>query len=126
MRVGYSATPVHRSCFVHHRCHTGVTTFQRQEHAMTTVGASPLLRSGLFRYRVRAAGTAVAITALTVAGLGAVAPASSAPDQSCPTAFPVGQLARGQAVHGLTVSQGTTPESFTGQVIGVIDDGIAL
>lgn len=93
---------------------------------MTAVGASPLLRSGLFRYRMRAAGTAVAITALTVAGLGAVAPASSAPDQSCPTAFPVGQLARGQAVHGLTVSQGTTPESFTGEVIGVIDDGIAL
>lgn len=93
---------------------------------MTTVGASPLLRSGLFRYRMRAAGTAVAITALTVAGLGAVAPASSAPDQSCPTAYPVGQLARGQAVHGLTVSQGTTPEAFTGQVIGVIDDGIAL
>jgi hypothetical protein len=64
-----------------------------------------------------------AATAVTVAGLGA-APAQSAGDPRCPTAFPVGSLVRDQPVTGLTVSQGTTPEGFTGKVIGVLDNGM--
>jgi hypothetical protein len=64
-----------------------------------------------------------AAAAVSVAGLGA-APAQSATDSLCPPAFPVGSLVRDQPVTGLTVSQGTTPEGFTGKVIGVLDDGI--
>src|SRR3954452_16754641 len=52
------------------------------------------------------------------------APAQSAAGSECPAAFPVGSLARGQAVTGLTVSKGTEPDGFTGQVIGVLKDGI--
>jgi len=39
--------------------------------------------------------------------------------------MPVADITRGMAVTGLTVSQGTAPEQFTGEVLGVIDDGIA-
>ncbi|RHW25258.1 hypothetical protein D0Z08_20060 [Nocardioides immobilis] len=49
--------------------------------------------------------------------------ADPAPD--CATAFPVADLVDGQTVHGLTVSSGTTPETFTGEVLGVLEDGIA-
>ena len=62
----------------------------------------------------------LAATALTAA------PASSAPiDQDCPTAYPVADLTTSQAVTGRTVTQGTTPGSFTGSVQGVVQDGIA-
>ena len=70
-----------------------------------------------------AGGTALA-AALTVAGA-VTLPARSAPDSQCPAAFPVADLAAGQAVSGLTVSSGTTPEGFTGSVLGVLHDGIA-
>ena len=67
---------------------------------------------------------AVAVAAIAAAGLGA-APAQSATDASCPSAYPVDSLAKGQAVTGLTVSSGTTPDQFTGNVLGVLKDGIA-
>src|SRR5512144_311220 len=70
------------------------------------------------------AAAATAAVALSVAGMGA-APAQSAPDASCPDAFPVSQDVRGLAVHGLTVTEGTKPEQFDGQVLGVLEDGIA-
>src|SRR3954452_315802 len=54
----------------------------------------------------------------------APAPAQSAASSECPAAYPVDALTRGQAVTGLTVSQGTEPDGFTGQVIGVLKDGI--
>jgi len=85
---------------------------------------SPLGKSGLFRFRTAAAVAAVSIAA-TVASLGAAPVATSAPDTSCPAAYPVTQLTEGQRVHGLTVTEGTTPGSFTGKVLGVIADGIA-
>jgi hypothetical protein len=66
----------------------------------------------------------LASASLVLAGLGAT-PATSAPDSECPAAFPVAEIADGQAVEGLTVSKGTTPEGFTGEVLGVLDDGIA-
>ena len=63
--------------------------------------------------------------AVAAAGLATVPAAQSAPDPSCPAAYPVTALAEGQAVTGLTVSKGTVPTSFTGEVIGVLDDGVA-
>ncbi len=74
------------------------------------------------------------LAAVTVAGIAGAAsfagasPAQSVPDpvdRACPDAFPVGDLAKGQAVDGLTVSGGTVPDSFEGEVLGVLRDGIA-
>lgn len=59
----------------------------------------------------------------TMAGL-ASTPAQSAEGSECPEAFPVSALTRDQTVSGLTVAQGTTPEGFTGKVLGVLEDGI--
>jgi hypothetical protein len=44
---------------------------------------------------------------------------------TCPEAFPVEQLRQGQRLSGLTVHQGTTPSSFTAEVIGVLEEAIA-
>lgn len=83
------------------------------------------------RLTARRRGRALA-SLITVAGLGigaaaAVAgPAQSAdPTGDCAVAFPEADLAAGQDVTGLTVTHGTTPEGFTGEVLGVLDDGIA-
>jgi hypothetical protein len=54
---------------------------------------------------------------------GAAQSAEPAPD--CKQPFPIADLARGDAVEGRTVSEGTTPEPFTGDVVGVLRDGIA-
>jgi hypothetical protein len=43
---------------------------------------------------------------------------------TCDTAYPVADLTRGQAVTGLTVTSGTTPDSFDGSIIGVLKDGV--
>ncbi|MDP3892267.1 SpoIVB peptidase S55 domain-containing protein [Nocardioides sp.] len=70
----------------------------------------------------------LAAAALTLGGTAMLtAPvASSAPAiDDCPTAHPVEELTDAQPVTGLTVSKGTVPEEFEGEVIGVIDDGIA-
>lgn len=78
----------------------------------------------------RSRGIALAACVGLTATLGTVAPgisggaAHAAPSEDCAEAFPVAELARGQLVEGLTVSQGTTPEAFTGEVLGVLDDGI--
>ena len=79
------------------------------------------------RGRGRAAASLVATVAL-FGGAAAVTtgPAQSAePAEDCTEAFPIAELAAGDAVTGLTVSQGTTPEGFTGEILGVIEDGIA-
>lgn len=57
--------------------------------------------------------------------LGDSTAAHAAPTPDCATAFPVADLTDGQTVNGLTVSEGTTPEPFTGEVLGVLEDGIA-
>ncbi|MCW2791667.1 MAG: hypothetical protein JWO76_765 [Nocardioides sp.] len=49
---------------------------------------------------------------------------SAEPAGDCKAAYPVASLTDGDAVTGLTVSKGTTPEGFTGEVLGVLDDGI--
>lgn len=72
------------------------------------------------------AGALTTVAAVMVAGLGVVSPAQAAPGLDCPEAFPVGSLVKDQPLTGLTVAEGTTPEEFSGEVIGVLDDGIAL
>jgi len=74
--------------------------------------------------RHRRAGVAVAAVAvLAVTGLGA-APARSATGPACPDPYPVSALTKGQPVTGLTVSSGTVPEGFTGEVLGVQQNGL--
>lgn len=77
------------------------------------------------RVPTRAALAVLSLGALVAAGLATVPAAQSAPDPSCPAAFPVASIVEGQRVTGLTVSKGATPSSFTGEVVGVLDDGIA-
>ena len=80
---------------------------------------------------VRRRGTAlVALTASVglVAGVPAFsggAAQSAEPVPDCAEPFPIADLTAGDPVDGLTVSKGTTPESFTGEVVGVLQDGIA-
>jgi hypothetical protein len=82
--------------------------------------------SRLARPRTRRAALAAvaALTTSTVAFLSAPT-AVSATDPDCPPAVPVADIVAGDAVHGLTGAKGNTPETFTGEVLGVIDDGIA-
>ncbi|MBD8870267.1 hypothetical protein [Nocardioides donggukensis] len=73
----------------------------------------------------------IVISGLAAAGVcaAALAPISSAPAEALPTecqpAFPPGDLVEDQAVTGLTVTRGSTPEEFTGTHLGIIEDGIA-
>jgi hypothetical protein len=78
-----------------------------------------------FGRRLRAVGITVTI-ALTGAML--VAPsvdATVAPCTNPPTAFPIDQLTAGMHATGWTVLQGTTPESFDLEILGVLTDAIA-
>lgn len=79
--------------------------------------------------RTRTAGAAGLLTALAVGAttLAAVAtgPAIAAPTPDCAAPFPVAELAKNDPVTGLTVTTGTEPQSFTGEVLGVLTDGIA-
>jgi hypothetical protein len=50
---------------------------------------------------------------------------SAEPTPDCAEPFPIDELAAEDLVNGLTVSKGTVPEPFTGEVIGVLQDGIA-
>lgn len=85
----------------------------------TLLRRTPLTRSvtvGLASLAMAVAGTAVL----------PAAPAQSVPaDPSCPPAADIDLLAAGQPVDGLTVSEGTTPDTFTGEVVGVLPNGIA-
>lgn len=71
-----------------------------------------------------------AAAVLTTAGLALPGPAqaalpTAAPAEDCAQPFPQGDVAKGQAVHGLTVTSGTTPEEFTGTVLGTVAQGIS-
>jgi hypothetical protein len=74
--------------------------------------------------RARLAVAAVVSAGLCLAGAGALASPSQADPGTCDTAYNVADLTAGQAVTGLTVSSGTTPSDFSGQIIGVITDGV--
>lgn len=85
--------------------------------------------TSLSRARFRTWGALTASAGLLATGAAVVgaAPAavSAAPGDDCAAAFPVADLVAGADVHGLTVTKGTVPEAFTGEVLGVLDDGIA-
>ncbi|MFN8196180.1 MAG: hypothetical protein U0R80_18095 [Nocardioidaceae bacterium] len=72
-----------------------------------------------------AAATATAMVALTGAVLGGTPTGSAAPALACDTPTSIADLAAHDPVHGLTVSSGVTPDPFTGEVLGVLKDGIA-
>ena len=80
---------------------------------------------------VRGRGRAAASVVATMALFGGAAAVTAGPAQSaepagdCTEAFPLAEVAAGDQVTGLTVSKGTTPEGFTGEILGVIEDGIA-
>ncbi|MDO9457386.1 SpoIVB peptidase S55 domain-containing protein [Nocardioides sp.] len=80
------------------------------------------------RRRILSLATAATLTlALPAAGASLLAsPAQSAdPVADCAAPVPVAEIAAGDSVDGLTVTQGTTPTGFTGEVLGVLEDGIA-
>jgi hypothetical protein len=81
------------------------------------------LRSSRLARRRTAVAVAVAST-LALVSLGTAGPAVSAVDPACPAAFPVADILEGQLVDGLTVSKGTNPEEFRGEILGVLEDGI--
>lgn len=76
------------------------------------------------RGRALASLVAVAGLGLSTAAVTGGAARSAEPAGDCATPYPVSSLAEGDAVTGLTVSKGTTPDGFTGEVLGVLDDGI--
>ncbi len=77
----------------------------------------------------RRAGVSLAVSMALFGGTAAVlgGPTASAalPGEDCTQAFPVAELNQGDEVTGLTVVSGTTPTGFTGEVLGVLTDGIA-
>ena len=87
------------------------------------MSARPFSRTALRPTSKWAAAAVATAATMTLAGLSA-SPAQSAPGSACPAPYPVQSLTRGAPVTGLTVGQGTTPDGFTGEVIGVLDNGI--
>lgn len=77
----------------------------------------------------RSRGAAAIVASLALLGSGAAITATPAqsvpPTEDCATALPLDEVTDGMAVDGLTVTDGTTPEPFTGEVLGVLTDGIA-
>lgn len=67
----------------------------------------------------------LALTGSLAAGLGAGTAGAADPAPDCTAPYDDAQLQRDDAVTGLTVSAGTTPEQFTGTVIGTLEDGVA-
>lgn len=85
----------------------------------------PPPRRSRMRGRSRTAAVALTATALSVVGLGVTPTATSAPSAECPLPYPVSAVTKGQQVSGLTVTSGTEPTGFTGEIVGVVRDGIA-
>ncbi len=77
------------------------------------------------RARALAATIAAGLALGTLAVTGGAA-SSAEPTPDCATPYDVDLLEDGAAVTGLTVESGTTPEEFDGEVIGVLEDGIAV
>ena len=73
----------------------------------------------------RTAAVAALGLAATLTGVVLPGPAVSAPDERCPEVFPLADVAKGDAIEGLTVTSGTVPTGFTGTIKGVLEDGIA-
>ena len=67
---------------------------------------------------------ALAVPVALVEGGTVPAAHSAAASGDCAVAYPTTELTAGQRVNGLTVSQGVTPAPFTGEVLGVLKDGV--
>ncbi|HEX9121840.1 MAG TPA: hypothetical protein VF984_00540, partial [Actinomycetota bacterium] len=76
-----------------------------------------------YRFAFPSAALAIALFASILVGKAAPAAAVCT---SPPAVFPESSLAPGMAATGLTTISGTTPTSFTVQILGVIPDGIML
>ncbi len=74
--------------------------------------------------RAKVLASAAVTAGLCLTGTAALSTPSQAATGTCDTPFPVSDLTKGQVVHGLTVTSGTTPSAFDGTVIGVLHDGI--
>jgi hypothetical protein len=74
----------------------------------------------------RAAIATIALIAGTslVLGTGTIAPAAGLQPPACPEAIPVDDLEAGMMGTGYTVSQGTDPEPFDAEILGVYPDAI--
>ncbi|GGD25222.1 hypothetical protein [Nocardioides daphniae] len=72
-----------------------------------------------------AAGAGLLLSTAAVVLASSHTASSAPPGGDCATPFPVAELESGDAVTGLTVAKGTTPAGFTGEVLGVVEDGIA-
>lgn len=75
--------------------------------------------------RSRSAAFALLTTAMAASGLATAPNASSSASTDCPLPYPLASVSKGQQVTGLTVTAGTEPSGFNGEVLGVIRDGIA-
>lgn len=78
----------------------------------------------------RGRGAAAALTGLALLGSGAAITSSPAagvipPADDCAEPVVAATLQAGDPVSGLTVDTGVVPEGFTGEILGVINDGIA-
>lgn len=73
---------------------------------------------------VRACAVLAASAVVAAIGVSTAAPGSATTDPACPSATDLTTLTPGAPLHGLTVSAGTTPDAFTGTVIGIEKDGI--
>ena len=74
--------------------------------------------------RARLAVSAAVTAGLCLTGTAGLATPSQAATGMCDTAYPVDQLSSDQTVTGLTVTQGKSPSTFSGTIIGVLKDGI--
>lgn len=78
-------------------------------------------------HRGRRSVAVVAVTGMALAGTALLGPSASSaePAGDCATPFPIDEVTDGQNVTGLTVAKGTQPDGFSGEVLGVLDNGIA-
>ena len=74
--------------------------------------------------RARLAVSAAVTAGLCLTGTAGLATPSQAATGTCDTPYPVDHLAANQTVTGLTVTQGKSPSTFSGTIIGVLNDGI--
>jgi hypothetical protein len=82
------------------------------------------LRKGARNWGIAAA--SLSLLAGVAAAVGtAPAAVSAEPDGDCAEAFPVDELEKGDLVEGLTVTEGTAPQVFTGTYMRAIENGIA-
>lgn len=80
---------------------------------------------GALRRHTPALGVGIVTSAVALATLGAVPAQSAPPDPANPECPPAATtVTDGQQVTGKTVSKGTVPEPFTGEVLGVLENGI--